>query len=216
MNNKRSEIITKNLLNSIARGTIGPGDKLPSIEKLAKTFGTSAISVREALQALDIIGLAEIRQGKGVFITEGGSIILELLEARKVFEVHNSMMAARNISNPELEGIENILKTMNEDLEKGDPDSFSERDYEFHLMIAKASRNRIFFKVLENIRTLLQYQQLAINRCPGILVNSNYRHQEIFNAIKKRDADLSGAIMAQHINDIIESWKYTTKANDKC
>ena len=215
MNIKRSEIITKNLLNSIARGTIKPGDKLPPIENLAKTFGTSVISVREALQALDIIGLAEIHQGKGVFITEGGSIILELLEARKIFEVHNSMMAAQNISDLELENIKDILEMMNEDLENGDADSFSERDYKFHLLIAKASRNRILFKVLENIRSLLQYQQLTINRCPGILVNSNYRHRDIFNAIKKGDSDLSGDIMAQHINDIIDSWKYVAKINDK-
>jgi GntR family transcriptional repressor for pyruvate dehydrogenase complex len=204
---KSGDIITKNLLNLISRGTIKPGDKLPSIENLAKRFETSVISAREALQALEAIGLVKIQHGRGIFITNGGPIIVELLEARKTIESYNSMMAAQNISDSELKKLEDLLQMMTEDLRIGDTDSFSERDYEFHLLIGKASGNRILFKALENIRGLLYYQQSTINRFPGILESSNSRHWEIFHAIKKRDSDSSSSIMAQHIDEIIESWK---------
>ena len=93
---RSSDLVIRNLLDLIVRGRIRPGDKLPSTGNLAKQMGVSVVSAREAVQSLATIGLLEISHGRGIFLTEGAPVIEELLEARKVIESYNAMMAARN------------------------------------------------------------------------------------------------------------------------
>jgi DNA-binding FadR family transcriptional regulator len=189
------------------KGEIKPSDKLPSIENIAKMMGTSAISAREGVKSLAAIGLVSISQGKGVFMTEGAPVIEELFEARKVIESHNAMMAALNIESAGLAHLEHLLREMNKDMLKGDIDSYSELDCEFHFSIGKTAGNRILFKTLENIEGLIRYQQSTINRLPNIIQNSSTWHQAIFDAIKKKDADSAMSMMSQHIAEVIELWK---------
>ncbi len=204
---RSSDVVIKTLLDLMIQGEIKPGGKLPSTENLAKLTGTSVISVREALQILSSIGLIEISHGRGIFMTEGAPVMEELLEARKVIESNTVMMAARNIDSERLERIENLLQQMEKDIKDGNIEAFTEKDYQYHLLIAGAAGNRILFKTLENIKELLRYQQSAINRLPNIIRNSSLRHREIYEAMKKRDPDLAGSIMTRHINEVIESWK---------
>ena len=204
---KASDIIIKKLIDSIVRGEIQPGDKLPSTENLARQLGTSVISAREAVQNLAIIGLVEISHGRGIFLTRGAPVIEELFEARRVIESYNAMMAARNIDSIGLAHMSRLLDDMERALEKGDTDSYTDMDYEFHLAIGKASGNRILLKTLENIKALLRYQQFMINRLPEIVRKSSVKHREIYGALKKRDPESARALMAQHIADVIKSWK---------
>jgi GntR family transcriptional regulator, transcriptional repressor for pyruvate dehydrogenase complex len=209
---KSSDVVIKNLLALIIRGVVKPGDKLPSTEHLAKEMGTSVISAREAVQSLAAVGLVEIRHGRGLFMTQGRPVIEELLEARKVIESYNAMMAARNIDGKGLESIEHLLGRMDKEMEAGDIDSFSELDYEFHHTLGKVAGNRILLKTLENIKDLLRYQQSMINQLPHIIRNSTKRHRGIFTAIKKRDPESAGAIMTKHIDEVIASWKKNVMA----
>ena len=204
---RSSDIVIKTLLDLMMLGEIEPGGKLPSTENIAKLTGTSVISAREALQILSAIGLIEISHGRGIFMTEGAPVIEELLEARKVIESNTVMMAAKNIDSERLEHIENLLQQMEKDIKDGNIEAFSEKDYQYHLLITGAAGNRILLKTLENIKELLLYQQSTINRLPNIIRSSSLRHREIYEAMKKRDPDLAGAIMTRHINEVIESWK---------
>ena len=204
---RSSDVVIEFVLDLIMKGDVKPGDKLPSTENLARKIGTSVISAREAVQNLAAVGLVEISHGRGIFMTEGAPVIEELLEARKIIESHNAKMAAKNIDPDGLRNIENLLTEMNGDIKRGDIDSFSERDYEFHLAIGKAAGNRILLKVLENIKDLLRYQQSTINSLPDILQSSSVRHREILNAIRAGDPNLAAQVMTQHITEVIESWK---------
>ncbi len=197
----------KFLLDLIMKGEVKPGDKLPSTENLAKEIGTSVLSAREAVQSLSAVGLVEISHGRGIFMTEGAPVIEELLEARKIIESRNAMMAAQNIDSGCLGKIEDLLTEMDGDIERGDIDSFSEMDYEFHLSIGKAAGNRILLKVLENIKDLLRYQQSTINSLPNIIRSSSVRHREIFEAIQTGNPNLASQIMTKHITEVIEAWK---------
>jgi GntR family transcriptional repressor for pyruvate dehydrogenase complex len=204
---RSSDVVIKFLLDLIMKGEVRPGDKLPSTENLAKKIGTSVISAREAVQNLSAVGLVEISHGRGIFMTEGAPVIEELLQARKIIESHNAMMAAAKIDPGGLKNIEDLLAEMDKDIERGDIDSFSEMDYEFHLSIGKAAGNRILLKVLENIKDLLRYQQSTINSLPNIIRNSSVRHREILDAIRTGDPNLAAQIMTKHITEVIESWK---------
>ena len=99
------------------------------------------------------------------------------------------------------------MAEMDKDIERGDIDSFSEMDYEFHLSIGKAAGNRILLKVLENIKDLLRYQQSTINSLPNIIRSSSVRHREILDAIRTGDPNLAAQVMTKHIMEVIESWK---------
>jgi len=204
---RSSDVVIKFLLDLIMKGEVNPGDKLPSIENLAKRIGTSVISAREAVQNLSAVGLVEISHGRGIFMTEGAPVIEELLEARKIIESHNAMMAAQNIDSGGLKYIEGLLAEMDKNIEQGDVDSFSEMDYEFHLSIGRAAGNRILLKVLENIKDLLRYQQSTINSLPSIIRSSSIRHSEILNAIRTGDSNLAAQVMTKHLTEVIESWK---------
>jgi GntR family transcriptional regulator, transcriptional repressor for pyruvate dehydrogenase complex len=204
---KACDIVIKHLLEEIVRGKIAPGDKLHSADSMAKLCGTSVLSAREAMQSLANIGIIEIIHGRGVFLTNGAPVIEELLEARRVLESHNAMMAAQNISAAELQALETLLQGMDEDLKAGDTESFSEKDIEFHYSIGKAAGNRILFKTLNNIRNLLYFQLFTINRLPNIIDRSRQCHWEIFKAIRQRDPETARSRMWNHITETIESWK---------
>lgn len=204
---KASDAVIKYLIEAIAKGELQPGDKLPSAETQAKLCGTSVLSAREAVQSLAAIGIIEISHGRGMFLTRGAPVIEELLEARRVLESHNAMMSAQNLTTNDLQALEALLKGMDENLKEGDIESFSEKDIEFHYSIGKASGNRILFKTLNNIRNLLHYQMVTINRLPNIIQRSSKRHRDIFKAIRKKDPELARSLMWKHITEIIESWK---------
>ncbi len=204
---KACDIVIKHLLEEIARGKIEPGDKLQSADAMAKLCGTSVLSAREAMQSLANIGIVEIIHGRGVFLTNGAPVIEELLEARRVLESHNAMMAAQNIRAEELQTLETLIRGMEEDLKAGDTESFSEKDFDFHYSIGKAAGNRILFKTLNNIRNLLYYQLFTINRLPNIIERSMRCHREIFEAIRQRDPETARSRMWNHITETIESWK---------
>ena len=149
-------------------------------------------------------------------MTEGAPVIEELLEARKMIESRNAMMAAQKIDPAGLKNIENLLAEMDEHIESGDVDSFSEMDYEFHLSIGKAAGNRILLKVLENIKDLLRYQQSTINSLPNVIRSSSVRHREILDAIRTGDPNLAAQVMTRHITEVIDAWKkYMSPVQEK-
>ncbi|MCX6260612.1 MAG: FCD domain-containing protein [Bacteroidia bacterium] len=204
---KPSDIVIRNLLDMIVSGTVKPGDKIPSTERIAKNTGTSVISAREAIQNLATIGIVEIQHGRGIFISNGGPVIKELLEARKVIESYNASMAAQHITDVRLKELEALLNLMDEDFKRMDIESYSRRDYEFHILIGKASENRILLKTLENIRGLVNYQLLAINKVPGNMEKSSALHWELFRAIANKNSKHASSIMDQHIDHAINAWK---------
>jgi GntR family transcriptional repressor for pyruvate dehydrogenase complex len=204
---RSSDVVVKKLLELVMKGEIAPGDKLPSTENLAKTMGTSVISAREAVKNLEVIGIVEISHGRGIFLTRGAPVFEELLEARKVIESHSAVAAAQNRNGEALAQIRHLLSEMDRLRAEGDIEAYSEMDYEFHLAIGKAAQNRILFKMLENIRELLRYQQSTLNRIPDIMRTSSVRHREIFEAITKGDSERAGAMMRTHLGEVIDSWK---------
>ncbi|MHB8909470.1 MAG: FadR/GntR family transcriptional regulator [Syntrophales bacterium] len=210
------DVVIKYLLDSIMRGEIPLGGKLPSTENLAKLTGTSIISAREAMKNLAWTGIVEICHGRGMFLTEGLPIMEDLLEARMVIESNSALKAAGKLDGAAQEKIEQMLQRMEEHSKEGDVEGFSEMDYEFHIYISKLAGSRILSRSLENIKELLYYQQSSINRLrPGIIKQSLIRHRELFAALKDGDAPLAASTMTQHIAEVIEFWKTSQSGSAK-
>ena len=198
--------IVEQVRDLIKEGRLKPGDKLPPEQVLADKFGTSRPSVREALSALEILGITESRGGKGNFIKnnfnfpsyeqklrelEEEESPFELLEARKAVETEIAELAAKKATPEDIDAISESLNEM-----KGAVSNIPrmmELDGEFHLNIARAAHNNLLFSMMTYLSNLLK-EKLWVNmkeknwNLPGYPQKYLKEHTEIFNAIKNKDS----------------------------
>ena len=209
--------IVEQVLDLIKEGKLKPGDKLPPEQVLAENFGTSRPSVREALSALEILGITESRGGKGNFIKDTPRSPLyeqevmelekeespfEILEARKAVEIEIAELAGKKAT---LEDIDSISKSLNEMKEaEGNIPRMMELDGEFHLNIARAAHNNLLFSMMTYLNNLLK-EKLWVNmkektwNLPGYPQKYLKEHTEIFNAIKNKDSKNARKQVYQHL-----------------
>jgi GntR family transcriptional repressor for pyruvate dehydrogenase complex len=212
--------IVEQVRDLIKEGRLKPGDKLPPEQVLAEEFGASRPSVREALSALEILGITESRGGKGNFIKDNLSFPLyeqkfreleeeespfELLEARKVLETEIVGLAAKNATEEEIAVIQGSLNKM-----KGAMTNIPEVmefDREFHINIAKAAHNSLLFSMMIYLTDLLK-EKLWINlkekswSIPGRPQKYFEEHNEILSAIKNKDNKKARQKMYDHLNEV--------------
>ena len=87
MAKKVGDNLVRTILDLIFQGKLAAGERLPSIEKMTREYGMSAVSVREAIQKLSLMGLVHIRQGGGTFLDRNIPSIIDILDARKYVEM---------------------------------------------------------------------------------------------------------------------------------
>jgi DNA-binding FadR family transcriptional regulator len=153
--------IAAQLSGLIASGEFAVGQRLPSERELAAQLGVSRPSLREALIALELEGLVEVRVGAGIWVTaasarapamtaqQEGEGPFELLRARWLIEGEITAAAAREATAADLASIRAALAEM-ERLEKKHED-FSAFDREFHLRIAASTHNGVLQTVVEDL-----------------------------------------------------------------
>jgi DNA-binding FadR family transcriptional regulator len=153
--------IAAQLSGLIAKGEFAVGERLPSERELAVQLGVSRPSLREALIALELEGLVEVRVGSGIWVTassaERGAVKplregegpFELLRARGLIEGEIAAVAARTATARDLDGIRSALSAM-ERLERKNQD-FSSADRDFHIQIAAATRNSVLAATVQDL-----------------------------------------------------------------
>jgi DNA-binding FadR family transcriptional regulator len=191
--------ISSEIEMSIKNGSLNVGDKLPSEPELVKIFGVSRNTVREAIQSLIQAGVLESRQGDGTYVMSSGrfeaNMVNRLYESMdEVNEVRLSLekeivkFAAVRRNEKDLELIKIALENRN--LTK---DSVSENckwDMEFHLAIAKASHNSIFYDIYNSFSTFI-YKSVEerMNGKETIEGMLNQLHIDLYDAIYQKDAE---------------------------
>ena len=206
--------IVEQIRDLIKEGRLKPGDKLPPEQILAEKFGTSRPSVREALSALEILGITESRGGKGNFIKDNLNTSLyeqefreleeeespfEILEARKAVETEIVGLAAKKATKEDIVSIRESLDKMKSAITN--IPGIMEFDREFHINIAKAAHNSLLFSMMTYLADLLK-EKLWINlkekswSIPGRPQKYLEEHTEILNAIKNKDS--KGACKGMH------------------
>ena len=199
----------------IRAGEFAPAERLPAERELARSLGVSRPSLREAMIALELAGLVEVRTGSGIYVTEpaqwrsaGRSAAdepefgpFELLRARKVIEAENAALAAVERDEDDLRAMREAIDLMRH--EATQPVPTEEGDRQFHLAIAAATRNAVLLKITEDLwnrgwrwrggfwwdLTTRFYQP------PKRRVD----HAAVFKAIEARDARGARAAMRKHI-----------------
>jgi GntR family transcriptional repressor for pyruvate dehydrogenase complex len=209
--------IVEQIRDLIKEGKLKPGDKLPPEQILAEKFGTSRPSVREALSALEILGITESRGGKGNFIRDNlGSPLceqifkeleeeespFEILEARKAVETEIIGLSAKKATKEEIDVIKESLNKMKENMT--DIPKIMKIDREFHINIARAAHNNLLFSMMSYLADLLN-EKLWIKMkekswsIPGRPQKYLEEHIEIFKAIKNKDSKGARKRMYDHL-----------------
>lgn len=217
--------VIEQIKNKIKSGEIKKGDKLSSERELAESLNVSRTSVREALRALEVVGLVESRQGAGNYIRTNfdnslfeplsimfmlqESSIQEMYDLRETLELQCSRLSAKNIEDNELELLEAILDRMY--IAKSEKESL-ELDIKFHYLIAKTSRNVLLINVLEVISQLMD--EFIEKSRMQILHKGNTRenlleiHENLVRALKCRDELKVCNAMKEHFNLIRKAYGY--------
>lgn len=221
---KLYEEVTEELKRMIREGELKPGDRLASVKELAEAFNVGRSAVREALSALQAMGLIEMRQGEGTFVRNYDPAALvqpiasamlmnredirAFLEVRKILEVGAVGLAASRRTADDLVRMEAALREMEESLSAAD-DLGEAADVRFHLAIAQATKNRILIKLMNTIADTMQETMRESRRlwlyAEEATAERLYReHVRIYEAIRDQDAPLAQQRMLAHLVKVEE------------
>jgi len=212
------EQISQKLAKAIAGGEYEVGQRLPSERELAQTFGVSRPTVREAIIALELDGLVEVRLGSGVYVThrqppagaEGAKDIgpFELLEARRAIEGEACALAALRIDDEQLRQLSALVAEMRDDNKHNEILMSEEADRRFHELIAASTQNSaiiVAVQMLWDARARSPQSHLVDDkvRARGLKPPID-EHTAIVRALKKRDPEAARAAMHEHISRVME------------
>jgi GntR family transcriptional repressor for pyruvate dehydrogenase complex len=214
-NNLTSEICRK-LVGHIIRGQWREGQKIPAEPQLCEKLGVGRASLREALKALEIMGMIEIRLGNGTYVCRRSEFFSkpllwaiasssdaqtrELVEARTLIEVEMAGLAAERATAANIERLSQELDCM--ESRKKDLRAFVQADIAFHLEIGDAAANKILMNALQVIRNLLQKWILTAVAVEGIPAKACTQHRRLLQAIKAHDAAAARKAMQKHLHDM--------------
>jgi len=219
----------------IAEGTLKAGDQLPPERELSVQFGTSRASIREALSALEILGIVESRIGQGNFIKEGitgetinSEVLRSVLQEHSPFEIYEARLeiepciaslAAERATPEEKAELKTQLDRMFElykSIKGGEnrSEEYMEEDRKFHLLIGKCAHNSILHMVFSAVNNMMKESMWKTVKRRGVLELGSLRkyekeHKAIYNAIRDGKADSARSRMFKHIHaleaDVFES-----------
>jgi len=206
--------VAKRLLGYFTSGEIQPGTRLPPERQLAVSMGVGRSTVREALAALDLLGVVNIRPGSGTYLRGSASELLpqtlswglmlgeqrtrELIELRHGLEVEASRLAAERASGEHIARLGACLERMWDGM--GDLGAFVEADRHFHLEVGEAAGNLVLRDLLQNVRSLLRVWAERVLRDEALAKVTYDEHAAVFEAIRDHDPARAGEAMAAHMD----------------
>jgi len=212
------EGIVDQIMNLIRNRELNPGDKLPTERELSEKFGVSRASLREGFRVLESRGLVITRPGGGRYIREirmdtiintenivlniKKSSILEVLEARDVFELKVVEVAAQRATTQDLKLIKEALDKL---FKARNSQERIESNVDFHLAIAEASHNFVFVNIVRLNLSLLDGIRGKNWGVPGRFKNTKEEHQLIYQAIQEHNSKKASEAMLSHLKKVRES-----------
>jgi GntR family transcriptional repressor for pyruvate dehydrogenase complex len=214
--------VARRLISEIASGKYPVGSRLPAERELVKQFDVSRPTVREAIIALEVQGLVEVRISAGAFVLKlpgDGEIpgfnitAFELTEARLLFEGEAAALAATEITQQELQEIEDLVDEIARENQAARTTENADRA--FHVAIARATRNQAVLDTVERLwalrstspeAALLHEKARTANVKPVV-----EEHTAILQALKARNPTEARAAMRAHLAAVIDSLLFATE-----
>ena len=204
--------IADQLRGLVERGEYAAGSRLPTERELALQLGVSRPSVREALIALEVEGVVEVRMGSGIYVRGvvpgaparaiTGEGPLETIRARQLIESELAANAARQMKKAQIAGLREALVLMQEEVAAGQMPTRGDRL--FHLRIAEASHNSVLQRVVAQLydeRHNPVFEQLGNHfETAASWTKAIDEHRAVIDAIAAHSPEAAREAMATHLS----------------
>lgn len=212
------QILAQNLIEDLSSKRFAIGDRLPAERELSAQYNVSRPVVREAMIALEVLGLIEVRVGAGAFVKRWPSeddrsafnvTAFELMEARQMFESEAAALAALHITDEELDRLDALVQQIAlGNRQKNNAGGAEDADQAFHCLIATASRNAVVVNVIEelwHLRTASPECALLLEKARTANVHPVVEeHNAIVQALRSRNPAAARAAMSAHLQAVID------------
>lgn len=222
------EEIANRLLTQIKEQELRPGDKLPAERNLARMMNVSRPVVREALRALAIMRVVDIRQGDGTYITsleprqlishldlvfsKDGVALVQLLEARRIVEVGNVRLAALRVTEAEIGDLEALVASLADCID--DPERFGDLDIALHTAVCAAAGNFLLLQFMNIVSTLGRVSRQRTGGSPHVRAAALRDHRRLLEALRAHDPDAAERAMLEHLDHVEERLKSAIGADE--
>lgn len=214
------EQVVERIEKLIFDGQLKPGDRLPAERELSEQFAVSRTVIREAVKSLQEKGLVEIRPGIGTFIHNGmshnirqslGRMVMidkrhgldNLTQVREIFEPEIAAIAAENATPEDIQALQAAISIMDEAMD--DVDRYIIADHEFHLALARATKNVLIVDLIDSIVDLLREQRRHIFLAgSGGPRRGQQHHKRILEAVLNHDRAAARQHMMFHLQQVRE------------
>jgi len=204
----------------IVSGELRPGDRLPKEADLAERLGLSRSSLREAVKALSLIRVLDVRQGDGTYVTSlepellldamtfvvdfhRDDTVLRFLEVRRILEPAATAMAAQHMSDEEIAGLRALLDELGDDT---DVEALVANDLEFHRRIAAGSGNPVLCSLIDGLSGPTTRARVWRGLTQeGAVARTREQHVAIYEAIAAREPELARSWATVHVAGV-EAW----------
>jgi len=222
---KKSTRVARWVLEQIRARRYPEGAKLPSEREIAQLLGVSRPPVREALSALQIAGVVEIRPGDGTYVKSAAPVPetvdttlsvleetespFEVMQVRRILEEGGIRLAIEGATEEDIARLQGILEELEDALERGDLEAYFPANRRFHLTLASATQNSLLHRLLEHLmnyegtklwREAIQRYLSSKEHLRGYLD----RHRRLLEAIRARDVDRAVKEMRDHFAQTVE------------
>jgi GntR family transcriptional regulator, transcriptional repressor for pyruvate dehydrogenase complex len=212
------------LKGMIVSGELRPGERLPREADLATSLGLSRSSLREAVRALSLVRILDVRQGDGTYVSSlaadslldalnfivefhRDASVLELLEVRRILEPAASARAAVRVT---AEAIADLEEVLNRATAESPVEDLVKADMEFHRAVAVAGGNSVLASLIESLSGPTQRARIWRGMTQeGALQRTLDEHRSIFNAIARHDPEMASTWATVHIAGV-EEWLRST------
>lgn len=216
------------LKSELMQGRWKIGERLPSENEFCRSLGVSRVTVRAAIQQLEILGLVETRHGGGTFVRDFSTIdamdtlhpmiqvrenrdIIAVLEYRKVVEKGTIGLVVPKLTDRDIKYLEKTHSLMVKYDRTGEREKHASADQAFHYRLAQIAQNPIILKVYELIKVIMSTAMIDIVGLLGTEIGLRY-HRLLIDALKKRDKALCESLMEAHIEETIQAVLRSTRA----
>ncbi len=199
-----AEVVAEKLREQISTGQYAVGDQLPIEPELMKNFGVGRSSIREAIKILSIQGLLEVQQGLGTFVRSTAceeplstqlsrSQLEDIVEVRSLLEVRIAEKAAVHRTADQLTAMRNWLAERKKYAAQNQVQACIEADVHFHTAIAEACGNTLLTDLYKATSVEVAKSLTSRHSTTEAFLSSQHLHQELYDAIKKKDTKLAAA-----------------------
>ncbi len=204
----------------IVRGELAPGDRLPPEKELSERLGLSRSSMREAVKALEVIRVLDVRRGDGTYVTSleprllleaisfvvdmhDDDSLLEVFAVRRILESHASRIAAQHATEDDILLLEQEVDAVRIDT---DIETLVEHDVRLHSAIVTLAGNHYLSGLIDSLtsQTLRARVWRGLTEA-GAVERTLSEHRALVAAIAAHDAELAAALATAHVSGV-ETW----------